>query len=117
MRWATYDQLVDATTNTDHLRIRKVAFELASDVEHTPELGNFEQISLSVGRVGKAADLRYAPHAESNLRYLEIRVTSESGKTSEQRIKQGANKEVGSFLRRVQTPSIVLRTMNALRAL
>ncbi|MDQ3336173.1 MAG: hypothetical protein M4D80_13470 [Myxococcota bacterium] len=113
-----FDQLTDAITNTDYLRIRKVAFELASDVEHTPDLGNFEQLAQSVGRVGKAADLtlRYAPHAETNLRYLEIRVTSESGKTSEQRIKQGANEEVAAFLRRVQTPSTVLKAMNALRA-
>lgn len=113
-----YDQLIDAITNTDDLRIRKVAFELASDVEHTPDLGNFEQLALSVGRVGNVADLTlcFAPHTETNVRCLGIRVTSESGKTSEQRIKQGANKEVAAFLRRVQTPSVVLRAMNALRA-
>ncbi len=114
-----YDQLTDTITNQDHLRIRKAAFELASDVEHMPDLGDFEQISKEMGRVGKAANvtLRYRPSpAEAHLRDLEIRVTFASGQTSEQRITQGTNNEAAAFLRRVQSADLLLRATNTSRA-
>jgi hypothetical protein len=112
-----YDQLTDSITNHDHLKIREAARELADEVDKTPDLGNFEPVSKTIGKVGKANDiaLRYAPSpTEARSRIVDVRVQLGNGKTSERRIKQGSHNDVAAFLRRVQTPSVVLRAMNAL---
>jgi hypothetical protein len=104
--------------NKSVLRIRATAEELAQDVAYEPETGTFDHVVHSIGTVEPAGELamRFAPNPlDPSRRFLELRVSSPSSKTTSGRwIKQGTNTQIARFLREVRMPALALRTMHAL---
>lgn len=104
--------------NKNILRIRATAEELAKDVAYEPEEGTFEHVLRSIGPVVPSGEvaMRFAPNPlNTSRRFLELRVSSASGKTTSGRwIKQGTNAQIARFLRDVRMPALVVRTMHAL---
>jgi hypothetical protein len=114
----SFDEVTEEVTNDDHRKIAAVARKLADQVEHAPATGAFEHAYLPIGKVGSSGgiEFRFAPNPlEPDQRFVELRVSSKSGKTTSGRwIKQGNNKQIASFLRQIRTPYAVLRAMNDL---
>jgi hypothetical protein len=130
-RWATHlgrqlatwlgvphEDQIDDRTNARHLAIAKVARSLADEVQRTPTTGPFEEVRRSAGTLEPAGEvaLRFAPNPlEPAKRFLELKVSSPSGKTTSGRwIKQGTNAQIAAFLRDVATPDTVVSTLHDL---
>ena len=108
------DQIAD-TTNERQLAIAGAARTLAETVERAPADGEFEHVLAPLGTIEPTGGLafRFAPdplHLER--RFLELRVTSKSGKTTSARwMKLGSNAQIATFLRDAATPDKVMDTM------
>jgi hypothetical protein len=114
------DDQIPQTSNTRQLVIAPVARSFADEVERAPQHGPFEHVVRSIGQVEPAGELafRFAPNPlEPDRRFLELRVSSKSGKTTSGRwIKQGTNREIAEYLRDAQTPDQVVAACDALLA-
>lgn len=113
-----HDQVTDDVTNAWMRTVAAGCRALAPKAEQAPVRGSFEHIDEPIGAFGECSDLslRFAPNPlEPEKRFLEVRVTSKSAKTTSGRwVKQGTNEDVASFLRRVRTPHLILTTMQSL---
>lgn len=113
-----YDQVTDDVTNAWMRTVGAACRAVAPKVEQAPVRGSFEHIYQQIGAFGECSDLslRFAPNPlELDKRFLEVRATSKSGKTTSGRwVKQGTNEDIAGFLRRIRTPHLVLTTMQSL---
>jgi hypothetical protein len=114
----THDDQIAHVGNADGLRIARIARELAREVEQAPAIGPFEHVIRSLGTIAPAGEVafRFAPNPlHSERRFLELRVSTPSGKSTAGRwIRQGDNAQIAAFLRGVRTPTTVLRTTTSL---
>lgn len=99
------------------LEVARAARALANNVGGISDVGASDPVSQAFGPWGQTSALALvvAPSAsEHATRTIEVRVTSKSGKTTSSAIiKRGTNSQLAAFLRRVTTPSVVLRAISA----
>lgn len=107
-------------TNADDLRLVSRCRELAQLVERAPTTGAFEQLHQVLGgfRGHGEARFRFAANPlEAQRRFLELRVSTPSGKSSlGYWIKQGTNEQIAAFLRSHLGPRTILANIDELAA-